>query len=149
VYGARSKCSARRLGFATQTSLPNAAAVAEAPPPAAAAVGPALDKRGTRRAPRFKIVDGVEVSIDGNPASLVDLSVVGAHVVSPTILKPNQRIRFALPDGGRPVRMSAAVAWAAFELPKGGPPRYRAGIEFLDADQGAVTRVIEAKKKAS
>jgi hypothetical protein len=139
-----SRVSPRRAEGAAAAAAP--AAVAEPPPPPPPAP---LDQRGTRRAPRFKVVDGVEVSIDGNPAVLVDLSVVGAHVVSPTILKPNQRIRFALPDGGRPVRVSAAVAWAAFELPKGGAPRYRAGIEFFDADQTAVTRIIEAKKKAS
>ena len=118
------------------------------PAPAAPAPAPAapLDQRGTRRAPRFPIVDGVEVSIDGNPATLVDLSVVGAMVVSPTILRPNQRVRFSLPDPGRPLRFSAAVAWAAFEMPKGGP-RYRAGIEFFDADPAAVGRFIEARKK--
>ena len=121
------------------------AAVAEAPPPPAAA--PALDQRGTRRAPRFKIVDGVEVSIDGNPAALVDLSLVGAHVVSPTILKPNQRLRISLPDTARAMRFSAAVAWASFEIPKGGAPRYRAGIEFFDADQASVSKFIETNKK--
>jgi hypothetical protein len=118
---------------------------AEAPPPAPPAAA-ALDQRGTRRAPRFEIVDGVEVSIDGNPATLVDLSVVGAMVVSPTILRPNQRVRFSLPDPGRPLRFSAVVAWAAFEMPKDGP-RYRAGIEFFDADVAAVGRFIEARKK--
>jgi hypothetical protein len=120
------------------------AAVAEAPPLPAAA---ALDKRGTRRAPRFKIVAGVEVTIDGNPATLVDLSVVGAHVVSPTILKPNQRLRISLPDLGRPMRFSGAVAWASFEIPKGGAPRYRAGIEFFDADQISVTKFIDTNKQ--
>ena len=120
------------------------AAVAEAPPPAPAG---ALDQRGTRRAPRFRIVDGVEVSIDGNPATLVDLSLVGAHVVSPTILKPNQRLRISLPDTTRAMRFSAAVAWASFEIPKGGAPRYRAGIEFFDADQASVSKFIETNKK--
>jgi hypothetical protein len=121
-----------------------ATAVAEAPPPPAAAP---LDQRGTRRAPRFRIVDGIEVTIDGNPATLVDLSVVGAHVVSPTILKPNQRLRIALPDSARAMRFSGAVAWASFEIPKGGAPRYRAGIEFFDADQISVTKFIETNKK--
>ncbi len=73
------------------------------------------------------------MSIDGNPATLLDLSIVGAMVVSPTILRPNQRVRMSLPDESRPVRFSAGVAWASFEMPKGGP-RYRAGIEFFDAD---------------
>jgi hypothetical protein len=114
-------------------------AVAEpAPLPAAP-----LDQRGTRRAPRYRMEDGVEVIIDGNPATLVDLSVIGAQVVSPTILKPNQRIRMSLLNDAKPVRFSAAIAWAAFEL----PPRYRAGIEFVDADAEAVARFCEEKKR--
>src|SRR3954470_11844053 len=72
------------------------AAVAVAP---VAAPPAPLDQRGTRRAPRFRIVDGVEVTIDGNIAVLLDLSIVGAQVVSPTILKPNQRVRMAMADG--------------------------------------------------
>lgn len=104
-----------------------------------------LDQRGTRRAPRVKIVDGVEVLIDGSPAMLVDLSVVGAQVVSPTILRPNQRVRMVLPDEERPIRCVAGVAWAAFEMPKSGP-RYRAGIEFFDAESGNLDRFIEQNK---
>ena len=123
---------------------PNAApaAVAEAPAPASAP----LDKKGTRRAPRYRVVEGVEVMIDGTPAVLVDLSLVGAQVVSATILKPNQRIRMSIADGTRPVRFSAAVAWASFEIPKG-TPRYRAGVEFFDADAAALTRFLETKKQ--
>ena len=47
---------------------------------------PALDSKGTRRAPRIGIQDGVEVAVDGNPAALVELSTVGAPVVSATVL---------------------------------------------------------------
>lgn len=122
----------------------SAVAVAEPPPPAAAP----LDQKGTRRAPRYRILEGVEVQVDGNPASLVDLSLVGAQVVSPTILKPNQRVRISFVNGARPVRFSAAVAWASFEIPKGGP-RYRAGIEFFDPDQDAVTKVIDSKRASA
>jgi hypothetical protein len=122
-----------------------AVAVAD-PPPAATAVAAPLDQRGTRRAPRFKIVDGVEVMIDGNPAALADLSIVGAMVVSPTILKPNQRVRLSLPEATRPIRFSGGIAWASFEMPKGGP-RYRAGVEFFDADTEAIQRFIDKNKK--
>jgi hypothetical protein len=118
-----------------------------APEPAAQpdAAPVTLDYRGTRRAPRVKIVDGVEVLIDGSPATLVDLSPVGAQVVSPTILKPNQRVRMILPDEERPIRCVAGVAWAAFEMPKSGP-RYRAGIEFFDAESGNLDRFIDQNK---
>jgi hypothetical protein len=115
--------------------------------PAPAAPPASLDWKGTRRAPRFKIVDGVDVMIDGNPAMLMDLSVIGAMVVSPTTLKPNQRVRMSLPQEPRAIRFSAGVAWAAFEMPKGKPaPHYKAGIEFFDADADAVLKFIDTKK---
>jgi hypothetical protein len=38
-----------------------------------------------------------------------------------------------LTDEGSTIRVNASIAWAAFEIPTGGP-QYRAGIEFLDAD---------------
>jgi hypothetical protein len=113
------------------------------PAPAAAP----LDQRGTRRAPRVRIVDGVEVAIDGNAATLVDLSVIGAQVVSPTILRPNQRVRMSMGETNRPIRFAASVAWASFELAQTGP-RYRAGLEFFDADAKAIEQFCEAKKRA-
>jgi hypothetical protein len=121
-----------------------ATARAAAPPVTVAPPAP-LDQRGTRRAPRYKIAAGVEVQIDGNPATLVDLSIVGAQVVSLTILRPNQRVRVTLPKGQKPLRVSGGVAWASFEIPKEGP-RYRAGVEFVDADPAAMTRFIDAHK---
>lgn len=119
--------------------------------PAAIAVDepkPALDQRGTRRAPRIRIKDGVEVAIDGNPAALVDLSTVGAQVVSPTVLKPNQRVRVVMGDGKAAVRCNGAVAWAAFEMPKGMPTRYRAGIDWgTTADAASVDSFAKKHKK--
>jgi hypothetical protein len=137
-----SRVSPRRPADAVPA--PAAVAVAEAPAPAPPAP---LDRRGTRRAPRFTLRETIEVTVDGNPAMLVDVSVIGAQVVSQTILKPNQRVRMSLPDTPRPIRFSAAVAWAAFEMPKGKPvPHYRAGLEFFDADTEAVGRFIDARK---
>ena len=137
---AYSRVSPRRPGDTDRAGAP--AAVAEPPP---AAPSP-LDQRGTRRAPRFKVVENVEVLVDGNPATLVDVSLVGAQVVSVSTLRPNQRLRMSLPHPSRPIRFSAGVAWAAFEMPKGGP-RYRAGIEFYDADSDAVGSFIDTHKK--
>jgi hypothetical protein len=124
-----------------------AAPVAAPPSPAPAVAVPAapLDQRGTRRAPRFIVTTGIEVTIDGNPAALINVSIVGAQVVSPTILKPNQRVRMTLPDTDGPIRLMAGVAWAAFEMPKSGPV-YRAGIEFYDAEAGNLERFIEKNK---
>ena len=96
----------------------------------------------TRRAPRVIINRDVEVMIDGTPAALVNISVVGAQVTSSVSLRPNQRVRMSLEDTERPVRFNGVVAWASFEMPKEGP-RYRAGINFYDAAPDMVERFIE------
>lgn len=111
------------------------AAVAAAP--AATPIQP-LDFRGTRRAPRFRISGQVDALVDGNQAVLVDLSTIGAQVVSAAVLKPTQRIRMALADEHGTVRFNASVAWASFEIPPGSAPRYRAGVAFIDANASAV-----------
>lgn len=94
-----------------------------------------LDWHGTRRAPRYKVRAGVEIQVDGNPASVVDLSSVGVQVLSTTILRPNQKVRVSIPNDEFVMRFRGAIAWAKFELPKpNDPPRYRAGVDFADAD---------------
>ena len=97
-----------------------------------------LDQRGTRRAPRFLLAEEIEVLVDGNQAVLVNLSTLGAQLVSATVLKPGQRVRMALFDTVGTLRINAAVAWASFEIPPDSIPRYRAGIEFIDASSVAI-----------
>lgn len=99
---------------------------------------PPLDHHGTRRALRFRIAGDMSMLLDGNAARLIDLSEVGAQVVSPTILKPNQRVRVALTDDHGALRFNGAIAWAAFEIPSQRGPQYRAGVNFVDADTDAV-----------
>ena len=133
--------SARKAAAILAAAAPDPA-VAEAVPPAVAT----LDQRGTRRVLRSKIVKGVDVQVDGYNASLVDLSVIGAQVLSPTILKPNRQVRFTLATKAQPMRCRATVIWAAFKIPKGAA-LYRAGLELLDASGESVTSFIEANKK--
>ena len=98
-----------------------------------------LDWHGTRRAQRHRLRPGTEIQLDGNAVLVVDLSIVGAQVVSSTILRPNQKVRVTIPQEETLVRCRGAVAWAKFELPNpGAAPVYRAGIEFLDADRELV-----------
>ena len=108
-----------------------------------------LDWHGTRRAPRFRIRTGVELQLDGNPASVIDLSTVGAQVISPTVLRPNQKVRINMPNDDFMLRFRGAIAWAKFELPKPpqNTPQYRAGIEFVDGDAKAIDSII-AKTRA-
>jgi PilZ domain len=127
-------------GTALVTEAPSTAAVAEPPPRP-------LDWHGTRRALRHRIRPGVEIQLDGNPAQVVDLSQVGAQVISQTILRPNQKVRVSVPNDDFVMRFRGSIAWAKFELPDpSAPPRYRAGIEFADADARAVEAYCHKNK---
>ena len=118
------------------------------PPPAprAAPASAALDWKGTRRAVRQRMAAQVEALVDGNVVTIVDLSIVGAQVVSATILRPNQRVRIVLSDEAATVRFNAAIAWASFEIPPKIGPRYRAGVEFTDADASAISAFCDRHK---
>lgn len=118
---------------------PGSVATAEAPRP--------LDWHGTRRAARYRLRPGVEIQLDGNPANIVDLSTCGAQVVSTSVLRPNQKVRVSIPNEDFVMRFRAAIAWAKFELPNPTePPRYRAGVEFADADPAAVEAFCDKNK---
>jgi hypothetical protein len=93
----------------------------------------ALDQRGTRRAARFKMPGGLGVIADGNIVTVIDLSTVGAQIVSAIVMKPRQKLRLTVADEQATLRFNAIVAWASFEIPPRSGPRYRAGIDFLDA----------------
>lgn len=94
-----------------------------------------VDIAGTRRVPRIRMRRGIDVQIDGATAALVDLSTMGAQVVSPTVLRPSQRVRLILPVDSYTIRAVGTVAWASFEIPKSkSQPQYRAGLEFSVAD---------------
>ena len=70
------------------------------------------------------------------------------QVVSPTVLKPNQRVRVVLGDARNQIKCSGLIAWAAFEMPKGAPTRYRAGVDFgMNADATALTTFAKKHKK--
>jgi hypothetical protein len=108
---------------------------------------PKLAQQGIRRAVRVRIADGIEVLVDGDPAQLVDLSILGAQVVAGFALKPNQRVRVSFADARGVVRCLGSVAWASFEMPKNLPTRYRAGIEFASGNAEALSLFCEKHRK--
>lgn len=134
---------------ASASSAPRPHGSATAAKPAPAAAPPAeLDYRGTRRAPRFRIEGDRDILVDGNRGTIVDLSTLGAQIVTATILKPNQRVRVAIVDDDTNIRCSATVVWASFEIPKGQSPRYRVGLDFVEPDLKAVDAYIRRHKHA-
>jgi CheY-like chemotaxis protein len=140
--------------IARPAPVPAVAAVARLAPDAPATengtVRPApeqpLDWRGTRRAPRYRVRPGVELQLDGNPVTLIDVSTIGAQVLSPGMIRPDQRVRVTVPREEGAVRFKATIAWARFELPRrpgDAGPHYRAGVEFLDADADLLAKFCE------
>ncbi len=125
-----------------------------------------------RRMARFKLPQGVELVVDGSSAMLVDLSTIGAQVISSGILRPKQRVRVTLPEDEHAVRLNAEIAWSALELPKSGTaptfydmdrlqqamsddmtmsrlatPHYRAGMKFVTSESQAIERFCARVKK--
>ena len=134
--GSYSRVSARR-GAAAAASVAASTAPATAAETAPAPAPPSLDYRGTRRAARYQILEGTAALVDGTEAEIVDLSAIGAQVIVRAALRPKQRIRVALSDDAGVVKLNAEVAWVRFEIPKS-TPRYRAGVEFRNAESGPV-----------
>jgi hypothetical protein len=116
--------------------------VAAAPPSIVVAPDPAIAAAqaaaaSTRRVPRFLVRDPLHAVVESGAASLVDISVLGAQVVSKPVLRPNQKIKIALPDTGDMLHVMALVAWSRFEKPHV-DAQYRAGLEFTGAAQQAL-----------
>jgi len=93
----------------------------------------------TRRAPRFLVRGPLDVTVESGCASLVDISVLGAQIVSLPVLRPRQKINVALPDNDETMNLIAQVAWSTFEKPQPQEePHYRVGLEFTSAAKQAL-----------
>ena len=93
------------------------------------------DYRGTREAARFLMREDIGVQVSGKPATLVDLSRVGAQVVLPAALRPAQGVVLTMSLEQGVYRFAASVAWSVFEPSRGeGLSRYRVGLKFKNSD---------------
>jgi PilZ domain-containing protein len=93
----------------------------------------------TRRVPRFLVRGPLDVIVESGRADLVDMSVLGAQVVSLPVLRPRQKIKVALTDANETIDVNAHVAWSMFERPRlQVEPYYRIGLEFTGAAQQAL-----------
>jgi hypothetical protein len=81
-----------------------------------------------RRAARVQMPASTEMLVNGVPVVLVDLSPLGAQVISSHVLKPGEHVHVRI--SGTP-RVTATVVWSVFELSREGRhDQYRAGLEF-------------------
>jgi hypothetical protein len=143
IAGSQTQLVKRVKGAWATTPLASSAAGAA---PATAPKSPKSPKSevkavglSTRRAPRFLVIDPLQAAVESSKANLVDLSVLGAQVVSTPALRPNQMIKIALPDEDETLLATAHVVWAYFEKPAGAQdPQYRVGLEFTQAASEAL-----------
>jgi len=96
------------------------------------------DYRGTRQVPRVEFDLGVLVKIDGDPATVVDMSRSGAQVLVTQPLRPFQRVRVWADRIRASFRCDATVVWVHYELHIGPGGYYRAGLSFANANPKAI-----------
>jgi len=103
----------------------------------------------SRRARRVKIDPPVEILLDGAASTLVDVSALGAQVVSPVCLRPNRRVQIVLPHGAESITCQGRIVWARLERPRAEfPALYRAGLRFADADPQTILAFISQHSAA-
>lgn len=86
-----------------------------------------LHRMPARRAQRVDMPHDAKVLINGSPVRLVNLSPLGAQVLSPKVVKPGEHLSIRLPNEPR---ITAKVVWSTFEPSTGGGAQYRAGLAF-------------------
>jgi hypothetical protein len=133
VHGNRTWTTTEHDAQPRADEKPNGPALA--PPSRSAVVAVAKTGTNTRRAPRFPMLDALNAAVEGGEASLVNISVLGAQLVSQPVLRPGQTVKIALPDRNEMLRLTAHVAWSTFQQTKQGTVVYRAGVAFSDAAQ--------------
>lgn len=136
VVGRRASAPPNAIGEPGGTSRPNAA------PEVVAKLSPASARNPypgpPRDAGRVRMRSGVDVLIDGTTCQLVDLSTLGAQVLSPKAIRPKQLVRIALPGESGSVPCKGRVVWAFFEKGRSGAGMYRAGVKFTEMDHEAL-----------
>jgi len=135
-------CLITQDGGRWTTAARSASAVAPTPPAIPTKTPVVTPPASTRRAPRFAVKNRIDAIVDGGPAGLIDLSVLGAQIVSEPVLRPNQKIKLDLPDTSDLVSVVGMVAWSSFELAHSTQqqPHYRVGVEFSGAARDTLER---------
>jgi hypothetical protein len=111
------------------------------PPAASAVTAPKKALQFSEKARdtrRVKIRRGTQVSLDGIPGELVDLSIGGAQVVLRQSVKPNQLVRLIFPTPTGQLTCKGRIVWALFEQPGTSLSVYRTGVKFADGDAVAI-----------
>jgi hypothetical protein len=96
-----------------------------------------------RQAPRVKIAGRAELFLDGVSTAVVDVSTLGAQVLSQTTLRPNRLVRVVLQSSTGTFTCDARIVWARMESPTPSMPlQCRSGIRFVNSQPAAIDRFI-------
>ena len=119
-------------------------------PPASSAPAPvAPEPSGIDRRASVRIggVDWATVRINGTPVQVVDLSVTGAQILSPTVLRLGGSVHVMLSRDAELVQCDAGIIWGTFEITQPtSTPLFRAGINFKDADRLAMEQLCMERR---
>jgi chemotaxis protein histidine kinase CheA len=97
-----------------------------------------------RQARRLKVQKGIDVTLDGAESSLVDLSSIGAQILSPLAMPPNRLVKMTLRTKDASLACKGRVIWARFEQPRGtAAARYRVGVKFTDIEEKALEGLMK------
>jgi len=114
-------------------------AAAPAPPSSVSARKKPLQFSGPARdAKRVKIRRGTQVTVDGMPGELVDLSVGGAQAIVRQLVKPNYLVKLFFPTAAGQLICKGRIVWVVYEQPGTSLSVYRFGVKFSDAEAKAV-----------
>jgi chromosome segregation ATPase len=96
-----------------------------------------------RRARRVKIHAAGEILIDGVASMLVDISTLGAQVLSPTTLRPSRVVRLTLRTDSGACTAEGRIVWAQLESSTAeAGAHYRAGVQFTTSDLAAINALV-------
>ena len=96
-----------------------------------------------RQARRIKIQAASDLLVDGVASVLVDISTLGAQVLSPTTLRPNRVVRLMLRTGSGECAAEGRIVWAQLESSRAeSAAQYRAGVQFTRSDLQAISALI-------
>jgi hypothetical protein len=116
-----------------------------AAPLAASAPAPPDDGWGpVRLADRYVFREPLNVQVNGEGATLFDISISGCQFVCPSAVKPNQSVKVIVPAKA-PISCTGKIMWSKLEPPATGRLfGYRAGVQFTKPDQAAIEAFISA-----
>ncbi len=95
-----------------------------------------------RTSARVEGVEWARVRINGTPVKVVDLSLTGAQILSPAVLRLGDSVHVMLASDADIVQCDAGIVWGTFDMiGQARAPLFRAGLSFKDADRLAIERL--------